>query len=142
MSGSASLSCTGAPTGANCSVPASQQLSSTTPTTFNVSVTTTARTTGALHLPAFTPVTWLWAFAMLGIVVLPRRRKLEPKPPLRRYLRIAPLTLLLALGSCGGGSTGSPQPGATGTPAGTYTLNVKATSGATSQTASLTLIVQ
>ena len=141
MSGSASLSCTGAPTGANCSVPASQQLSSTTPTTFNVSVTTTARTAAALHLPAFTPVTWLWAFAALGIVVLPRRKR-APKRSLRRYLRIAPLALLLFLGSCGGGSTGSPQPGASGTPAGTYTLNVKATSGATSQTASLTLIVQ
>jgi hypothetical protein len=140
MSGTASLSCTGAPMGANCSIPASQPFSSTIAGTLNLSVTTTSRTIGALHLPTFVPVTWLWTFAMLGIVVQPGLR--APKRLLRRYLRLAPLTLLLFLGSCGGGGTGSQQPTPNGTPAGTYTLNVKATSGATAQTTSLTLIVQ
>ena len=46
MGGTAMLSCTGAPAGANCTVPASQAFNSTTPTTFNVGVTTTARTAG------------------------------------------------------------------------------------------------
>lgn len=43
MSGTASLACTGAPIGATCSVPASVTLSATTASTFNASITTTAR---------------------------------------------------------------------------------------------------
>src|SRR5207245_470888 len=143
MSGTASLTCTGAPTGAKCSVPASEPFSATTPTTFNLTVTTTARTTGTLRRPTFAPVGWSWAFAMLGIVVLPRI--CTPKRSARRYLRLAPLTLLLLLASCGGGSSSStpgPQPIPNGTPAGTYTLNVKATSGSATQVIGLTFVVQ
>ncbi len=140
LSGTASLSCTGSPTGANCSVPASEPFSSTVPATFNLSVTTASRTVGALRLPAFAPVAGLWIFALLGTVVHPRRRILNRS--LRRYLPLTRLTLSLFLCSCGGGNSGSPQPTPNGTPAGTYTLNVKATSNATTQTTSLTLIVQ
>ena len=141
LSGTASLSCTGSPTGANCSVPASEPFSSTVPATFNLSVTTTSRILGALRLPAFAPVAGLWVFALLGMVVHPGTR--IPTRSLRRYLPLTLLTLLLFVCSCGGsGSSGSPQPNPNGTPAGTYTLNVKATSNATVQTTSLTLIVQ
>jgi hypothetical protein len=144
IGGSASLSCSGAPKGANCSVPSGQSFSSTAPTTFNVSVTTTARTMAALHLPALAPAAWLWTFAMLGMVVLPGIR--DRRRSLRRYLRLSPLTLLLFLASCGGGAGSSggqpPTPNPNGTPAGTYTLNVTATSGTTSQTTSLTMIVK
>ena len=144
IGGSASLTCSGAPKGANCSVPSSQSFSSNAPTTFNVSVTTTARTMAALHLPALAPAAWLWTFAMLGMVVLPGMR--DRRRSLRRYLRLSPLTLLLFLASCGGGAgSGGGQPvtpNPNGTPAGTYTLNVTATSGTASQTTSLTLIVQ
>ncbi len=69
LSGTASLSCTGSPTGANCSVPASEPFSSTVPATFNLSVTTTARTVGAIRLPTFAPMAGLWIFALLGMVV-------------------------------------------------------------------------
>jgi hypothetical protein len=141
LSGTATLSCTGSPTGANCSVPASEPFSSTVPATFNLSVTTTSRNLGALRLPAFAPVAGLWVFALLGMVVHPGTR--IPTRSLRRYLPLTLLTLLLFVCSCGGsGSSGSPQPNPNGTPAGTYTLNVKATSNATVQTTSLTLIVQ
>jgi hypothetical protein len=157
MGGTASISCAGAPTAANCSVPASQPFNSTTPATFNVTVTTTARTAGALVVPGsvgsnfalacFAPVAWLSVFAMLGIVVLPGAG-VSKKQSGRRYLRLLPLTLALFLVSCGGGagssSTASPQPApsSSGTPAGNYTLSVMATSGATTQTTTLTLIVK
>ena len=143
MSGTASLSCTGAPMGATCSVPLSEPLSSTVPTTFKVSVTTTARTVGALHPPVTMPVAWLWAMAALGMVAWPRVR--APKRSIWRYLRLAPLTLLLCLVSCGGGaSSGSqqPNPNPNGTPAGTYTLTVNANSGSATAATSLTLTVQ
>ena len=141
LGGTAMLTCTGAPAGANCTVPPSQQFNSTTPTTFNVGVTTTARTAGAILPAGFAPAAWLSAFAMLGMVVLPGAR--ASKRSLRRYLRLLPLTLALFLVSCGGGgSTTSPPPGSSGTPAGNYTLSVMATSGATTQTTALTLIVK
>ena len=84
--------------------------------------------------------------AMLGIVILPGMR--IGKRPMRRYLWLAPLTLCLLLASCGGGGNiGSNNPGGqqtnpNGTPAGTYTVNVTATSGSATQTIPLTLIVQ
>ncbi len=145
MSGTATLTCSGAPSQANCSVPATEAFSSTTPVTFNISVTTTARTAGAMRPPTFAPVTWSWAFAMIGIVVLPgisvRKRSLL------RSFRLLPLAFLLLLISCGGGGTGTqpanpnPSPNPNGTPAGTYTLTVQATSGTSTQTVPLTLTV-
>lgn len=146
MSGTASLSCTGTPTGATCSLPTSEPFSSTVPVTFSVKVTTTSRTIGALHLPASTPLPWLWTIAVLGIVVWPGMS--VPKRSVRRFLSLVPLTFLFFLVSCGGGHTtsggggGGPQPNPNGTPAGTYALTVKATSGSTTETSSLTLIVQ
>jgi hypothetical protein len=108
-------------------------------------VTTTSRMIGALHPHASPPVPWLWtlAIAMLGIVV--RLRVRAPNRPGGRqlYLWLAPLTLVLFLVSCGGGgTTGDPQPNPNGTPAGTYTLTLKATSNSTIEATSLTLIVQ
>lgn len=144
MSGTASLSCSGAPKGATCTVPPSQSFSASAPAAFNVTVTTTARTLAALHLSAFTPAAWFLSFGMLGIVAMPGIRK--SKRPLKRYLRLAPLTLLLLLASCGGGagsaSSQQPTPNPNGTPAGTYALKVTAVSGNSTQATSLTLVVQ
>ena len=145
MSGTASLSCTGAPMGANCSVPASEPFSSNAPATFSVSVTTTSRLSGALHPHASPHVPWLWALAiaMLGMVV--RLRVRAPNRPGGRqlYRWLAPLTLVLFLASCGGGgSTGDPKPNPNGTPAGTYTITVQGASASTTEASSLTLIVQ
>jgi len=105
-------------------------------------VTTTARTSAALRLPGLAPLAGLWAFAMLGMVVLPGMR--ASGRSMRRYLCLVPLMLVLFLSSCGGGGSSSTPPpvNSNGTPAGTYTLNVKATSGTSTQTTSLTLIVQ
>ena len=149
-SGTAAFTCAGAPKGATCTGPTSQQFSASTPTTVNISVATTARTMGSLHTSGFKPAIWMWSLSMLGMVLLPTVR--SSKRSAARYLRLAPLTLLLLLASCGGGGMGagstsangggSPQTNPNGTPAGTYTLNVTATSGTASQTATLTLIVQ
>jgi hypothetical protein len=138
MSGPASLSCAGAPRGANCSVPASQSLSSTLPATFGVSVTTTSSAMAALHPPSFWSVPWLWTMVALGMVVGPGLRVVGPK-----FLQRALLMLLVLLVACGGGgSSVRSQSNPNGTPAGTYTLSVTATSGSTTQAMSLRLIVQ
>jgi Domain of unknown function (DUF1929)/IPT/TIG domain len=139
MTGTASLSCTGAPTSATCSVPASEPVSSTTPTTFNVSITTTPRTIGGFPSSLFAATPWLWTLAALGIVVRPEKRLRS----LRRYLRLVPLILFVFVASCGGGgSIGGSQKNTNGTPAGTSTVVVTAVSGGATESVSLTLIVQ
>jgi hypothetical protein len=142
VSGTASLACTGAPSGADCSVPASESFTSNTPATFVVNVTTTSRTVGALHLPASPPMPWMWtsAIALLAIA-MPIRARL-PRRSKRQYLRFAPLTVLFLVSCGGGGGTGDSLPNPTGTPSGTYTLTVKATSNSRTEITSLRLTVQ
>jgi hypothetical protein len=141
VSGTATLSCTGAPMGAKCSLPASEPISSTVPGTFAVSVSTTSRTLGALHPPVSLPVPWVWTIAALGIVSWTGMR--GRRWSVHRCVRLAPLLLLLLSVSCGGGSsTGGQQPNPNGTPAGTYTLTVNATVDSATASTSLTLIVQ
>jgi hypothetical protein len=136
FSGTAALSCTGAPTGAACMVPASVSVSATTSSPVSVSVTTTARTMSALAPSGLRPSPWLWAMGVLGLVTLPGWFH---RPRVRRWRRSLPLLLLLLICSCGGGTSSSGQGG---TPAGTYDLTVTATSGSLAQHVSLKLIVQ
>jgi hypothetical protein len=138
MSGTAAFTCTGAPTGAQCSVPASKNVSATTASTFTVSVSTTRRDLAALAPGARSPFQWALAMAVLGLLMLPVRA--QNKGASFGLLRCLPFALLLAICSCGGSSTPPGNPN--GTPAGSYTLSVTATSGAANQSTSLTLIVQ
>ena len=134
FSGMASLSCTGAPTGAICSLPSSINLNASTATPFNVSVTTTSRTMGVLH-PAHSPYRWLWATALVCVVILPVGGR-------RQHLHIAsvslPILLLLLICSCGGGLTSNSN----GTPPGSYQLTVEAKSGSMVQSMPLSLQVE
>jgi len=140
FSGAASLSCSGAPTGAACSVPSSMNVNASTATPFNVSVTTTSRTMSMLH-PGNLRSRWLWATSLLCLVILPIGRR---KKQLVFVGRGLPILLLLLICSCGGGS-GSSSGSTTnpnGTPAGTYQLTVAAKSGSVIQSIMLTLKVE
>jgi hypothetical protein len=138
FSGSVSLSCSGSPLAASCSVPGSVSVSST-PTSFQVVVTSTARsTTGVLpglgrerEFPVLTVA--ILSTGLLGLLVMSdaRRRKTA-------VITFACLCVL-AIAACGGGGGGTH---ATGTPAGTYALTVTANNGAgTTQSINLTLNV-
>jgi hypothetical protein len=134
MSGTASLSCTGAPQGATCNVPSPIAVSATQATAFTVSVTTPAPQS-ALPPTDLRPSPRLWALAMMGWVVL--SAAVSTMRPARRSLRWLPLFLLMALCSCGGNGGSS-----TGTPPETYHLTITANTGSTSQQLPLTLTVQ
>jgi len=75
MSGTASLTCSGAPKGAVCSVPATISVAAATASTFTVSVTTTSRTLSALRLIQPHPGSWAWAVFFLGSTILSRARR-------------------------------------------------------------------
>jgi len=135
LGGAANLSCTGAPTGATCTAPLTVSVSAATASTFTVGVTTTSRTLSALQLIEDSPASWVCAVLFLGISICRRTRRKK-----RVLLGLAWLIpLAVSLCSCGGGSSSSNP---NGTPAGTYSLTVAATSGSASESVQLTLIVQ
>jgi hypothetical protein len=136
FSGSANLTCTGAPTGVSCMLPSSISLSATSASTLTVTVATTSRTSARL----VGGMSSLWAmmvFTCFALPGLPRKTS-----SISRSLKtILIVFMLLLVSSCGGG-TGSTQTNPNGTPAGTYTLTVTATSGAAHQSLPLTLTVK
>jgi Right handed beta helix region len=136
VSGTASLSCTGAPAVATCTAPATLAISATQATPFVVSVATGKRSSGALRPNDFRPVRWLWAFAIVGWVALPAG--VGSKQSSRRFPLRFLVFLLLCLCSCGGSGRGNSG----GTPTGTYTLTVTANFGSTREKIPLTLMVQ
>jgi hypothetical protein len=144
FTGSVSLSCSGSPSAASCNVPSSVGLGAT-PTSFQVTVKTTARST-ATTFPNFQeggPQTAMaYAISGFGVLIILLISKRGIKKPL--LLACAFLCAIFAV-SCGGTnytSNPTPTPVASGTPAGTYTLTVVANNGAgLTQSVSLTLNV-
>jgi uncharacterized repeat protein (TIGR01451 family) len=98
-------------------------------------VTTTAGLSrdGRRLLASLLPITGL-AFLGLGIGSRLKRRRF-----LGGLFLLTLMTLVLLQPACGGHSSTTTT---TGTPAGTYTINVSATSGSFSQTTPITLVVQ
>ena len=147
FTGSVSLACSGAPTQATCTVsPASAEVNTASAAAFTVAVTTTARAVAVAAamdnpLPPIpqqpAPMTALASAVALGGLTRVRRSK-----PVRLLgalgVLLACLSLLNACGA-GGSSTAPALPG--GTPAGTYTLTVTATSSGVSHAMNLTMTV-
>jgi hypothetical protein len=142
VSGTVTLSCTGAPTGAACTVPSTVTVSATSASPVTVSVTTTARTSSALIPANRKPWEALFAIGVLGFVTLPRRNKKNIGRTAKTALFLPLLLVILTLPGCGGSSSGSGS-NSNGTPAGTYPLTVTASgTGVTTQTMTLSLVVQ
>jgi hypothetical protein len=115
--------------------------------TASVSVTTMAHGLVPPAVPLGQFCLRLWASLLLIAVLLamllrrlasePRQRSLSSALP---FAGTALFLLLQAIG-CGGGGGYRPPPPPVGTPLGTYTVTVSGTSGSTTHTASVTLIV-
>jgi hypothetical protein len=136
VAGNVTLSCSGLPAAAVCTfnpntipIPANQ----TTSTNSQLTITTTARTVAGLERP------WMphpvWAIGIVAIFGFRRRTRIGA------MLALASLCVLF-IPACGGGGKSTPPKTQFGTPAGTYTVLVNATSGTTNQTMSVTLTVQ
>jgi hypothetical protein len=139
LSGVATITCTGAPTDAVCSVPTPVTLNATTASPLTVTVTTTARTSAA-YIPSLMPRFWaIWVF---GLLVVPTVRRMGSAS---KWIKGLPFLLLILVCSCGGGGGGSgttTTPPASGTPAGQFTLTVTVSAGSSSQSLPLNLVVQ
>jgi hypothetical protein len=138
LSGTATITCSGAPTGATCSVPSSITLNTASATSLTVTVTTTSRTSAAL-LPR--NLQWFWAFVVFGGLGSPRFQR---KKRAASWIRSVAVLCIAFICSCGGGAnpqTSNPS-NTNGTPAGQYTLTLTAAVGSNSQSLSLNLTVQ
>jgi FG-GAP-like repeat len=140
FTGTVNLSCsitpkeTPAPT---CTVPSSANVTGGIAASVQVTVGTTAATGGLTsHAAGLPPGTapLLWTLALLGLGLLFSRKQ-------RARPAIATATFAMVLLAGCGGSTSS-QPGQGGTPAGTYTATVMASSGNLSHSTALTVVVQ
>ena len=151
--GAVQVTCSGAPSEATCSPSASTAtLSGVNTATVTLTLTTTAPSTAA-SLPQLSPFppyrSPLWPatpvttslclsfFSLFAILAL------RPRTGVFRITAWVAVLLFLTLASgCGGGSSGNVAPPSNpGTPAGTYTLTVSASSGNLTHSATATLIV-
>ena len=143
FSGQVSLACSGAPLYATCTVtPSSVALDGTASPAVSV-VITTSQTTNSAAL-RWSGRSLVVACLFVGMLFFaPRRRRESLRTPLCMLVVIATLVGTVALSSCGGGgSTPPPNPVTHYVASGTYTLQVKATSGTTVRSQSLTLVVR
>jgi Beta-propeller repeat/Abnormal spindle-like microcephaly-assoc'd, ASPM-SPD-2-Hydin len=141
IAGTAALTCSGAPAGATCSLsPSTVQVNATSPSTIGLTLNTTARS--QLWPMALSPTSWLIGLMLVACLLFFKTASayLSLRP---RWRFVPVLVLPLALCGCGGGASPStPSKGTSGTPAGSYTLVVTATSGSTSQSLNVPLTVQ
>jgi len=149
FSGQVALSCSGAPAGATCSVaPAALTLSANSAAAFTVTVITKGRRLGGGHallpgppLPAPPSGGQPWVLVLMGalavvLFLLPNRVRS------RKLALAAPAAALVLIGMLLSGCTGLTGSAPLGTPAGTYTLTISATSAAGSSSMNLALTVK
>jgi hypothetical protein len=143
--GSIVLNCTGAPQGTNCATsPVLIKLDGTSGSQATLTIATTPRSTAAGMtgpLPGGQD-RWKWFMMFLLTMLLNgwlQRERLRHK--LLWHAVLGSLLLVLlggGLSGCGGAGPSTSKPG---TPAGTYTVNLTATSGSTVKNTTLTLVV-
>jgi len=152
------FTCAGAPTAATCTPPAAPvAVTAGTPVPVTVTVSTTARGMLAPQsepatrmqppaaiqmLPLSVMAVLLLILTLLGATQSPTGRLRLARVALSACLVLMPIAAATLLVGCGGGSSSTTPPPVTGTPAGTYTITVTATSGSTTAPTQLTLIVQ
>ncbi len=138
--GIASLTCTGFPPGATCTVNPSQVSIGPNPSPFTVMVTTTAAQVAAERRPGPSGPSWPLSFAFAVAIIANRKRWRHP------YILLFSILLTLACASCGGGGSGSTggggMPPMTATPPGSYSLTINGTTGGVQISYSLVLTVK
>ena len=139
--GTATLTCSGVPANATCSVsPSSLNLSSSANATFTVTVNTQVVRTASLSFEGVKLASIGFAFLAPVALLLTKRRRVSYCVR-ACVLGLAFLPVISLIGCGGGGSTPPPVTQTFTTAPGTYTLTVSATTGRATVSQPLTLIV-
>lgn len=135
------FSCSGLPAGASCSFSPASLTPGINPVSTTLTLITTAHSTAA-PLAAWRPGFFVWPFSVAGFFSLLFFIILRSRSTARRALILwAAIACLLLMVSCGGsGGSVTTSPGQTGTPSGTSSITVTATS-ATNHTTALSITV-
>ncbi len=145
ISGTATVTCSGAPQNSSCMVVSPVTVSATTASTIDIQVATFSGSMASVNSHGMIRFGGGWAAVLLGLVLVPAAwRKHSPKrSPSGLYL-CAIIASLILISSCGGsgGSSSGQTTKPNGTAAGTYNLTVTATLNSITQTVALTLVVQ
>ncbi len=140
FAGNVTMSCSGAPQNATCTVtPATIDLSTGGSATFSVAVATGAPQSAFL---VWQSPSRLAGLSMASLLLLPLLKPIRKRA--RCFSLCVPLICLaFSLSGCGGASMTTPtNPAPVTTPAGTYQLTVTAAAGTSQTKQSLTLVVQ
>ncbi len=139
LSSTVGFSCSGLPAAATCSFSPATLTPGINPVSTTLTVTTTAPSS-ALPLNPRQPGPLFWLFAFVSSLCLITLALLRRKAAQRLALAWAAIAIVFLLGSCGGGGGTSVTGGTNGTPVGTSSITVTATS-ATSHTTALSITV-
>lgn len=145
FSGVLTFTCSGAPTGANCHVPQSLNISNGATTPFTISVPTSGSAAFLPPEPRIVPALWrpeFFILSLLGTLLfaagISKQRRYRAGPAFGWRTAFASAALLLALGGCGGGSSSTTPPSVI-TPTGSYAIVVTPSATATGSTKALAL---
>ena len=139
FAGTVNFACTGLPSASSCGFNPSTVTPNGSPASTTLTISTTARSSASARPFSGNTLAAVLSFGLIGIVFLSRtsRRKRNARAAL---MLLGAMLVALAIASCGGGSP--PPPPVTGTPAGSFSVTVTATSGATTHSSTITLNVQ
>jgi plastocyanin len=139
FTGTVNFACTGLPGASSCGFNPTTVTPNGSPASTTLTISTTARSVASARPFNGNTLAAVLSFGLIGIVFLSRasRRKRSARAAL---MLLGTILTALAIISCGGG--GTPPPPVTGTPAGSFSVTVTATSGATTHSSTITLNVQ
>jgi uncharacterized repeat protein (TIGR01451 family) len=149
VAGPATMSCSGLPTASTCTFTPATVPAGVGGVGVTLTINTTARTAAVIDLrtgPGNYRLLFQLLLLLTGVLAaISMRRRLAQGRRLKPALALAGLLLLAALSGCGGGGGSQGPPivqNPQGTPAGTYTVTVNATSPNASASTPVTLIVR
>jgi hypothetical protein len=136
FAGTVNFACTGLPAASSCGFNPSTLTPNGSPASTTLTIGTTARSVASARPFSGNTLAAVLSFGLIGIVFLSRSRRKRGV-----WVLLGAMLTALAIVSCGGGGPPPPPP-VTGTPAGTFSVTVTATSGATIHSSTITLTVQ
>ncbi len=141
VSGTINFACSGLPSLASCSFSPASVSNISSSQAVTMTVTTTAA--GANASAGGSTILMMWLVLPGMALMIPSKDKRGRRAKVLVMLMLAVgIATVLAMAACGGGGGSSAPPPSPGTPKGSYTVTISATSGSVTHSTNVTLVVQ